>query len=169
MITYLLFQFNNKMKTIYYFATLISLFFVLGCSDKTNQNVHNEQASLPDQLKDKVADLQVINSSINSKKETTSLLYGNQKAIERLNENSVVMKAGEKLIRITWQQQADPNWIGAVIPGKLISFETLELLSEKGNPKYKKIEGNPIQIKKDTLGNGKSIKLILNQKMAILP
>lgn len=169
MITYLLFQYNNNMKAIYYFTTLISLFFLFGCADKTNQNIHNEEASLPDQLKDKVAGLMIINSSINTKKQTTSVLYGNKKAIERIADNDSVMRTGEKLIRITWHQKPDPNWIGAVIPGKLISFETLELLSEKEPILYQKIEGNPMQVKKDTLGNLKSIKYILHQKMAVLP
>jgi len=157
------------MKATHYFTVIISLFFLSGCSDKTSQKAINEEASLHDGLRDKVTGLQVINSSINTKKQTTSLLYGNQKAIKRIGENSTVMKEGEKLIRITWSQKADPNWIGAVIPGKLISFETLELLSEKENPRYEKIGGNSIRIKKDTLGNGKSIKLILNQEMAIIP
>jgi len=79
------------------------------------------------------------------------------------------MRRGEKLIRITWNQKPDPNWIGAVIPGKLVSFEILELLSEKEPVLYQKIEGNPMQVKKDTLGNLKSIKYILHQKMAVLP
>jgi hypothetical protein len=163
------FQYVNNMKTIFYFTAIISLFFVLACSNKSSEKNINEEASLPNPLLDKVADLKVINSSINTKKHTTSLLYGNQKAIERIQSNSSVIQKGEKLVWITWNQKPDPNWFGAVIPGKLISFETLESVSENGIPQYQKFGGNSIQIQNDTLGNHHRIEILLHQKMAILP
>jgi hypothetical protein len=157
------------MKPILYFTAILSLFFLFACSDKTSDKGLNKEASLPDALLNKVSGLHVINSSINNKKLTTSLLYGNQIAIERIRTNKTDLKKGEKLVRITWQQQSDPNWIGAIIPGKLIVFEILEWLPENQNSSYQKFEGNTMSLKNDTLGNDHSIKIILKQKMAILP
>lgn len=157
------------MKTILYFTAIISFFFLLGCSDKTNENALNKEASLPDNMLDKVSGLKVINSSINNKKHTTSLLYGNQIAIERIETNSSHLQKGEKLICITWRQKPDPNWIGAIIPGKLLSIEVLESVGDKEDFKYQKFEGNTMKLQKDTLGNSHRIGLLLNQKRAIVP
>lgn len=163
------FQYDNNMKTIVYFTALIALFFLFACSKNTSEKALNTEASLPNELLDKVSGLKVINSSINNKKHTTSLLYGNQKAIDRIQSNSSIIQKGEKLVWITWNQKPDPSWFGAVIPGKLISFETLESISENGIPKYQKFGGKPIQIQKDKLGNHHRIEILLHQKMAILP
>lgn len=157
------------MKTILYFTGIFSLFFLFACSDKANEKAINEDASLPDAVLDKVAGLQVINSSINNKKHTTSLLYGNQKTVERLKSNGLKLQKGEKLVWITWYQKPDPNWIGAIIPGKLRSFEILETDSEKEGFKYQKFEGVTMNFQKDTLGNAYRIALLLEQKMAIVP
>jgi hypothetical protein len=156
------------MKTIAYFTVIFSFFFLFSCSDNTKENLNNE-ASLPDILVNKVSGLQVLNSSINNKKHTTALLYGNQKTIQRIKRKSTSLEKGEKMVWITWNQKSDPNWFGALIPGKLRSLEILEFPTEKDNPQYQKFEGNPIQLKKDTLGNQHRIKILLQQKMAILP
>lgn len=163
------FQYDNNMKTTRYFTAIISFFFLCSCSDKGNENHLNKEASLPDVFLDKVSDLQVINSSINNKKQTTSLLYGNQKTIERIKSERHHFDLGEKLVWITWQQQSDPNWIGAIIPGKLISLEIVESVSEGEGLKYQKYEGNDMVLQKDTLGNAHQIELLLSQKRAILP
>lgn len=163
------FQYVNNMKTIVYFTGILSLLFLCACSDKAKEQALNKDASLPDALLDKVSGLHVINSSINNKKHTTSLLYGNQNAIERIKTNQSDLEKGEKLVWITWQQKSDPNWIGAIIPGKLRSLEILEWLPEKQNFSYQKFEGNTMYLKSDTLGNSLRIKIILGQKMAILP
>ncbi|MBS7231653.1 hypothetical protein KHA90_11515 [Flavobacterium psychroterrae] len=157
------------MKTITYFTGIIALFFLIACSDKENQTVLNNEASLPDAMLNKVAGLKVINSSINNKKHTTALLYGNQQTIQRIKGNGLQMQKGEKLVWITWHQKSDPNWIGAIIPGKLISIEIVKTVSGKENINYQKFEGNAMQIQNDTLGNHNQIETILKQKMAILP
>jgi hypothetical protein len=157
------------MKTITYFTGIIALLFLFACSDKENQTSLNNEASLPYALLNKVSGLKVINSSINNKTHTTALLYGNQQAIQRIKANGSPIEKGEKLVWITWHQKSDPNWIGAIIPGKLISIEIFEAVSGKANISYQKFDGNAIQIKKDTLGNHNRIEMILKQKMAILP
>ncbi|MBF4515758.1 hypothetical protein IRZ71_05365 [Flavobacterium sp. ANB] len=156
------------MKTILYFTAIFSLFLLFSCSDHSKENLNNE-ASLPDNLLDKVSGLQVLNSSINNKRHTTALLYGNRKTIERIKSDSKKIEKGEKIVWITWNQKSDPNWFGALIPGKLISLEILEFDAEKANPHYQRFEGNPIQIKKDTIGNQHRIQILLQQKIAILP
>jgi len=157
------------MKTIFYFTGILTLFFLFSCSDKTNENALNKEASLPDAMLDKVSGLQVINSSINNKKHTTSLLYGNQQTIERLKLKELKLQKGEKLVCITWHQKADPNWIGAIIPGKLVSLEILESNTKKEGFNYQKFEGNKMELQKDTLGNAHRIKELLNQKKANVP
>ncbi|KUJ62375.1 hypothetical protein AR687_07900 [Flavobacteriaceae bacterium CRH] len=156
------------MKTIIYFTAIFSLFFLFSCSDNSKESLNNE-ASLPDNLLDKVSGLQVLNSSINTKKQTTALFYGNQNTIQRIKANGNRIEKGEKMVWITWKQKSDPNWFEALIPGKLIALEVLEFDAEKDNPEYQKFEGNPIHIKNDTLGNQHRIKILLEQKMAIVP
>jgi hypothetical protein len=157
------------MKTILYFTGILSLFFLFSCSDKANENALNKEASLPDAMLDNVSGLQVINSSINNKTHTTSLLYGNQMAIERIKTNSFHHQKGEKLVCITWHQKSDPNWIGAIIPGELLSLEILESVAERERLIYQKYEGNKMELQKDTLGNAYRISLLLQQKKAIVP
>lgn len=157
------------MKTTLYFTAIISFFFLFSCADKANESALNKEASLPDNMLDKISGLQVINSSINNKKQTTSLLYANEKTVERIRSDRFELDKGEKLVWITWQQQSDPNWFGAIIPGKLISLEILESVSEKEGFKYQKYEGNAMNLQKDTLGNAHLIELLLKQKRAILP
>ena len=82
------------MKTIIYFATLLFLFTVFSCSKDSGEKGINKDASLPEALMDKVSGLKVINSSINTKRHTTSLLYGNQKAVDRIKTNSLNMQRG---------------------------------------------------------------------------
>ena len=135
------------MKTIFYFTGILTFFFLFSCSDKTNENALNKEASLPDAMLDKVSGLQVINSSINNKKHTTSLLYGNQKTVERLKSNELKLQKGEKLV----------------------SIENLESNAEKEGFNYQKFEGNKMELQKDTLGNAHRIKELLNQKKANVP
>lgn len=157
------------MKTTTYITGIMALFFAFACADKTSEKALNNEASLPDHLLDKVSGLQVINSSINNKKHTTALLYGNQKTIERIKTNSNQIQEGEKLVWIVWNQKSDPNWIGAIIPGKLLSVEIVESSSGKEKIQYQKFDGTTMQITKDTLGNHSRITLLLQQKMAIVP
>jgi len=155
------------MKTKTFLSTLLFLSILISCSNNNEgEKGLNKEASLPDVLLNKVSGLKVINSSINIKKHTTSLLYGNQKAIDRITLNQSTAQKGEILIWITWAQKSDPNWFGAFIPGKLLSFEVLEF---KSTLQYQKFEGSEMELKKDTLGNRDHIKILLQQKRAILP
>lgn len=154
------------MKTNTFFTAILLLFILLSRSNNTGERGLNNQASLPDALVNKVSDLKVINSSINIKKHTTSLLYGNQKTIERLKGNDILPQKGEVIIWITWMQKPDPNWFGAFIPGKLLSFEVLEF---KEKLQYQKFEGKEMLAQKDTSGISHRIKVLLQQKRAVLP
>lgn len=126
----------------------------------------NNEASLPEALRNKVSDLKVFNSSINNKKHTTSLLYGNQQAVERIKSNGSVMQNGEKLVWITWRQKPDPNWLGAYIPGKLLSFEIIE---SKDGTVYKKYSGNGVEVKLNDPEKEDRIKRLLAEKSAVTP
>lgn len=154
------------MKTTLYFTTVLFLLFLSSCSDFKGEKGLNNEASLPEPLMNKVSDLKVINSSINNKKHTTSLLYGNQQAVERIKSNGSVIQKGEKLIWITWSQKPDPNWLGAYIPGKLLSFEIIE---SKDSTVYKKYSGNGVEVKLNDLDKENRIKKLLTEKMAIMP
>ena len=154
------------MKTTIYFTAVLFLLILSSCSDYKGEKGLNNEASLPETLTNKVSGLKVINSSINNKKHTTSLLYGNQKAVERIKSNGLLMQKGEKLIWITWNQKPDPNWLGAYIPGKLLSFEIIE---SKDTVEYKKYSGNGMQVKMNDLDTENRIKNLLAEKMAIMP
>ena len=154
------------MKAILYFTAILFLLFLSSCSDFKGEKGLNNEASLPEALMNKVSDLKVINSSINNKKHTTSLLYGNQQAVERIKSNGSVIQNGEKLVWITWRQKPDPNWLGAYIPGKLLSFEIIE---SKDGTIYKKYSGNGVEVKLNPLDKENCVKKLLAEKRAVMP
>lgn len=154
------------MKTTLYFTAVLFLLFLSSCSDFKGEKGLNNEASLPEPLMNKVSDLKVINSSINNKKHTASLLYGNQQAVERIKSNGLIMQKGEKLVCITWSQKPDPNWLGAYIPGKLLSFEIIE---SKDGIVYKKYSGNGAEVKLNDLDKENRVKMLLAEKIAIMP
>lgn len=102
---------------------LILLFSSVACQ-QTPRNI-NEASSLPANFGIEMANLQTINSIIQPKLGTSSILYGNKNALELLTNPHLSIKGEKVLVLITWQQRDDPRWFGAK---SLSDFMTAEVL-----------------------------------------
>lgn len=71
-------------------------------------------------------DLKFISTSLNTKKETSSALYGNQEALESLSAADSSLKKGSMIKLVTWKYHDNPQYIGGTITGELLSIETLQ-------------------------------------------
>jgi hypothetical protein len=160
------------MKTIDLLVGGIALLFS-ACADHTHNNeLVNNKASLPHSFHFDDLGLKVINSSINKKQVTMSVLYGNDLALKTAIGGIKEIRAGEVFTLVTWKQQQDDYWFGANIPGELQSVELLKTVSSNGNypiSNYQRFEGKDLALNPDTLHQQKRIKYIFDQKPSIMP
>lgn len=70
--------------------------------------------------------LKFISTSLNTKKETSSALYGNQKALESLSDENNQLKIGSEIKLVTWKYHENPQYIGGTITGELLNVETIK-------------------------------------------
>jgi len=70
--------------------------------------------------------LKFISTSLNTTKETSSALYGNQEAWESLTNENNQPKPNSKFKLVTWKYHENPQYIGGTITGELLSVETLK-------------------------------------------
>lgn len=106
------------------YCILVLLLAILACK-QPEVNI-NEDASLPESFQFDKLDLRTIGSTINSKARTTSILYGNNNALNALINPEESIKGEKILVFITWEQQDDPRWFGAKIPSDFLMMEILK-------------------------------------------
>ncbi|MDQ0782212.1 hypothetical protein [Chryseobacterium sp. W4I1] len=95
-------------------------------------------------------DLKFISTSLNTKKETSSALYGNPEALSSLSNGDHQLKKGSKLKLVTWKYHDNPQYIGGTITGELVSIETVQADAEKVSYQIQNIaEGENIQPDKE--------------------
>lgn len=70
--------------------------------------------------------LKFISTSLNTTKETSSALYGNQEALQSLQSETQQPKPDSELKLVTWKYHENPQYIGGTITGELLSVETLK-------------------------------------------
>ncbi|SDR02712.1 hypothetical protein SAMN05421664_3176 [Chryseobacterium soldanellicola] len=70
--------------------------------------------------------LKFISTSLNTKKETASALYGNQITLESLSGENNQLKIGSEVKLVTWKYHENPQYIGGTITGELLSIETIK-------------------------------------------
>jgi hypothetical protein len=70
--------------------------------------------------------LKFISTSLNTTKETSSALYGNQEALQSLQNETHQPKPDSELKLVTWKYHENPQYIGGTITGELLSVETLK-------------------------------------------
>lgn len=70
--------------------------------------------------------LKFISTSLNTKKETSSALYGNQEALASLSGENNQLKIGSEIKLVTWKYHENPQYIGGTITGELLSVETIK-------------------------------------------
>jgi hypothetical protein len=157
-------------------ATTIALAGLLALSACSQPKVPagqlNEAASLPTSFDFSKLGLRVLASSVNRRQATMATLYGNDLARQAALGGNATAQPGEVLALVTWRQQADPNWFGARIPGKLQSVELLRTEpGSTGHPAvtYQCFTGKDLALQADTLHQQERIAYLLAQKPAVMP
>lgn len=157
-------------------ATTIALVGLLALSACNQPQVPagqlNEAASLPTSFDFNKLGLRVLSSSVNHRQATMATLYGNDLARQAALGGTGAAQPGEVLALVTWRQQADPNWFGARIPGKLQSLELLRTaLGSTDRPAvtYHCFTGKNLTLRADTLHQQERIAYLLAQKPAVMP
>jgi hypothetical protein len=157
-------------------ATTVALAGLLALSACSQPQVPagqlNEAASLPTSFEFNKLGLRVLASSVNRRQATMATLYGNDLARQAALGGTGAAQPGEVLALVTWRQQADPNWFGARIPGKLQSLELLRTApGSTGRPAvtYQRFTGKGLTLWADTLHQQERIAYLLAQKPAVMP
>lgn len=158
------------MRKLIFISSVFIIFLVTSC--QKGKDTINDDASFPPDFKFLDMKLKVITSIINTDKNTTSVLYGNDLAFVKSGLREGKPDTGEKYVCVTWSQQSNPDWFGSRSPHKLLSVEFVNILnSENGKTKldYKRYLGSKLTLSIDTLGQAKRTANILAQKKAIQP
>ena len=155
-------------KRRYLIVILLAILFIK-CDSKIALGF-NENASINKlgDLPENPFEFNAINTSLHPQNQTITILYGNQLAYNyaRLTgDKSYPTKS--ILYCVTWQSQADEQWFGANISGKILKIERIEIL-ENSKTKYEQFnsQGKKIRISDGFVKRIHAIKLM---RMAVSP
>ena len=100
-----------------------------------------------------------------------STLYGNEPAREGAMDSTIIHKNGEIFAFVTWKQQEDKKWFGAVIPAELKMVELVKTSLDEGGEtvNYQRFVGKDLVLSRDSSGRSERIKYIFGQKSSVLP
>ncbi|SHH96695.1 hypothetical protein SAMN04488109_6303 [Chryseolinea serpens] len=106
---------------------LIAMFLAACGQDKPHLKTRYNTAATPVQTEALQAlNGFVINSFVDTKKHTTSTLYGNTVVANYLKDSTDNnYPKGSVVTLLTWQQTSDPRWFGGNIPDSLVSMEVV--------------------------------------------
>jgi hypothetical protein len=106
---------------------------------------------------------------------TMSTLYGNDLAVEYIRTRAEHdYPPGSVLSLVTWTEQEDPRWFGAMIPESVKSVEFVTVGSlENGHPSnsYEKYEGMPLKESpaQDSASANVRAAFLLSLRAAVMP
>lgn len=110
--------------------------------------------------------LKFISTSLNTTKETSSALYGNQEALQSLQSEIQQPKPDTELKLVTWKYHENPQYIGGTITGELLSVETLKT-DKNGKISYQ-IQ-NSSEKENNQINKEERIKYIMSYKPVVRP
>lgn len=110
--------------------------------------------------------LKFISTSLNTTKETSSALYGNQEALQSLQSEIHEPKPDSELKLVTWKYHENPQYIGGTITGELLSVETLKT-NKNGKISYQ-IQ-NSSEKENNQFNKEERIKYIMSYKPVVRP
>ncbi|GEM_PF-2264231 len=157
------------MKVIY--NIIIVMLVVFSCGEAPEKV--NKSVLLSEIFPFEETGLKAITSVINPQRETTSILYGNDCALESLKTPGLSIKGQKTLVLVTWKQRDDPNWFGAKSPSDFLMLEILktnEDFSQIEKVSYKMVKSKNTGSNAET-GNKqkKRIQLITSIVPAVMP
>lgn len=127
---------------------------------------YNSEASTPEGANFNPIDGTAITSYVDTKAGTTATLFGNGIAAKN-SGSGAAYEQGAELKLVTWQQQADPNWFGAKIPGRILSVEVVTF-SREAAPVYEKRAGEGLKTVSGEAG-AERVKWITSLRAAVMP
>lgn len=150
---------------------ILSVFVIMAFSCKEHNATPdagqlNSEASLPASFNFSQRGFKVITSTINKQKATMSTLYGNDSAKATAQLGNGKCLPGSVFALVTWKQQPDKRWIGANMPGELLSVEMLKATNE--TPTYIRFKDTDLKMDPDTSGQSARSKYILGLKPSIM-
>ena len=152
-----------------YFLFLIAGMILLSCG-KRRTNDYNAVAALPDTLLLQPNEWKVITSAINTTTHTMSTLYGNELAVKAARSGQGSYPAGALLSLVTWAQQPDDHWFGAIIPGAVKTVEQVLYTAGSISPSYTKYTGNKlIKSTGNPEENQRRIAWMIQQRASVMP
>jgi hypothetical protein len=110
--------------------------------------------------------LKFISTSLNTAKETSSALYGNQEALESLTGENHQPNPNSEFKLVTWKYHENPQYIGGTITGELLSVEILTT-DKNGNISY--TVRNSSENEKIKANKKDRIKYIMSYKPVVRP
>lgn len=110
--------------------------------------------------------LKFISTSLNTTKETSSALYGNQEALTSLSSENNQPKIGSVIKLVTWKYHENPQYIGGTITGELLSVETIQ--SDKNGKVSYQIQ-NTSKIENFQPNKEERVKYIMSYKPVVRP
>jgi hypothetical protein len=148
-----------------------------GCSDHRTpaSALINVDASLPGGLPYDPLRWRIIDSTVDQRAATMSTLFGNDPAVDhaRADANGDAWPPGSVLALVTWEQQSDPRWFGAQIPGRIKSIEFVSANSTPGKDlsfSYQRFEGAPLrQTPTPNAVEAAQVRQILGHRSAVMP
>ena len=148
---------------------LIAGTVLLGCH-RPETNRYNTLASLPDTLLLKPHEWKVITSGISKDEHTMYTLYGNDAAVSSARGGEKAYPAGALLSLVTWRQQPDRHWFGAIIPGEVMSVEQVLFPAGNISPVYTKYTGKAlVKSRVNAEYSNRRIAGIVRQRAAVMP
>jgi hypothetical protein len=110
--------------------------------------------------------LKFISTSLNTAKETSSALYGNQEALESLTNENHQPRPDSEFKLVTWKYHENPQYIGGTITGELLSIEIITT-DKNGNISY--TVRNSSENEKIKANKKDRIKYIMSYKPVVRP
>ncbi|MET3981818.1 hypothetical protein ABIB62_004434 [Mucilaginibacter sp. UYP25] len=158
------------MKIRTYWIVAAAALFSVGCSESPiSVAATNSKASLPPDFHFSSQGLKVINFSINKRKHTMSILYGNDQAVILAKAGKQQFPDGQVLALVIWKEQGNPYWFGNNIPGELQTVEMVTGDKKNGKISYALYEGKDLVVNETTQESDIRTSYILSQKPSVLP
>jgi len=133
------------------------------------------ECSLPAGLHGDVLKWRVITSGVDNRDSTMSTLFGNEIAVNHVRTDPHGSYPPGSVVALgTWFQREDPNWLGAMVPGRLKSMEIVRADSNSNLPtsfSYENYAGASLQRLPLAAGGAASgrVARLLQQRAAVTP
>ena len=133
----------------------------------------NDKAALTGDLPEDPLNWRVITCDANPHEATMSTLFGNDTAVQYARANTEGnYPAGSLLSLVTWRQQEDIRWFGAMMPAQAASVEFVDVrpVQSRLTAFYRVWEGFPLrESSRSTIVADQRTTYLLSLRAAVMP